>query len=57
MHRVFLFAILRAFTGALGDKFSSGIRKERKKTKENLHERGLQADILRGMDESGVQGF
>ena len=30
---VFLFAILRALTGALGGKFSSGIEKERKKTK------------------------
>jgi hypothetical protein len=40
-HGVFLFAILRALTGALGGEFSSGIEKERKKTKENLHERGL----------------
>jgi hypothetical protein len=41
MHGVFLFANLRALTGALGDEFSSGIEKERKKTKENLHERSL----------------
>jgi hypothetical protein len=32
-HGVFLFAILRALTGALGGEFSSGIEKERKKTK------------------------
>jgi hypothetical protein len=33
-HRVFLFANLRALTGAVGGEFSSGIEMERNKTKE-----------------------
>ena len=38
MHRVFLFASLRAQTGALGGEFSSGIEKERKTRKTYIRE-------------------